>query len=159
MKRLTLLLAAVVMVMSTILTGCGSKKPQYQNYSSVETVIIAPEGSGDYVLRVQGRGATKAKALENAKRQAVYDIVFKNLHMTYGDHKMVFAIVNNPKLEDTYSAFFNKFFDKGGRWKKYVGSTQEHKENSNNDLTYTVMVNVMVKRAKLKEYLHEEIDF
>lgn len=138
------------------MTSCRSHKSMYQNYSTVTTTIIAPEGSGDYVLRVQGRGVTQAKALENARRQAVHDVLFSNLYTTYGDHKMIKAIFNDPSAEEKYDVFFNKFFE--SKWKKFAKETAGDKDEQYNDKTKTVVVNVLVKRVQLREYVLKELD-
>lgn len=152
-KYVITIFSILSLLVGGILTSCHQS--HYQNYSTFKTVIVAQHGYDGYLVRVQGRGSSKKQAIENARRQAVHDVIFQNLHKSYGDHAMVFAIVNDPGMEQRYADFFSEFFD--GPYKDYLDDTDEKMDHSGNDTTETVVINVPVKRGALEKYIRTQL--
>lgn len=122
-------------------------------YATYETRAVAPEGYGNYVLRVQGKGTSKKMALENARRQAVRDVIFTDVHVAYGDHKPLMRLITDPSLEQKNASFFSEFFSPAGSYTDYIKSTKEDKESYSKDANHTVILNVIVKRDALRNLL------
>ena len=110
---------------------------------------------GKYVLRVQGIGQTYYQAKEDAMRKAVYDVIFKNVSSSYGEHKMIHPIISNPLIEQQYSDFFDAFFSTGGDYLKFVHRLRLEKDKFKPQARRGVIMNVMVDRAALAKYLKE----
>jgi hypothetical protein len=137
----------------TILALFACRTNQTLSYSSIETTAIAAEMEGSYVIRVQGKGSTREMAYENARRQAVHDVIFKSVHTSYGDHRMIHPLINDPMVEQKEEAFFNSFFSDKGGYQNFVEQTKENKIKNSNENTNSVILNVVVHRDKLKEFL------
>ena len=90
----------------TLFCACTPKNIYYSTFS---TTAIANKGMGEYVLRVQGIGQTYQQAKEDAMRKAVYDIIFKNVSSSYGEHRMIQPVLSNPLTEQQHADFFGSF--------------------------------------------------
>lgn len=124
-------------------------------YSNYETRAVASAGGASYVVRVQGRGVTKAMAIKNAETNAVRDVIFKDLHTTFGDHKPLMALISDPSSETKNESFFEPFFASNGKYKEFLTSTKSSMERYTNDNEITVIMNIIVQRGHLKHYLEE----
>lgn len=122
-------------------------------YGTYETRAISPEGYGNYILRVQGKGTSKKMAIENAKKQAVRDVLFTDVHVAYGDHKPLMRLIVDPSIEQKNAAFFKDFFSSNGTYKNYISSTKEDRESYSKGANYTVILNIIVKRDELRQLL------
>lgn len=136
-----------------LLTFVSCKTNDSLVYATIETKAIATEMDGSYVLRVQGNGTTREMARGNAIRQAVHDVIFKNIYKTYDDHKMIYALISEPTMEQTYEDFFNRFFSSNGEYLKYVDTTRKAKLKFESYTNRTIIMNVVVNRAALKQML------
>lgn len=134
-------------------TACKSSQPV--NYASYESRVIDKEDKGFYIIRTQGRGTTKDKAAEAARQQAVYDILFKNMHVTYGDHQMLRAVISDPMQIEKRANFFNNFFDDKKNYSKYIRKCDAKKEEYNAGSSYSIIMNVAVNRKALLDYMKE----
>lgn len=145
---------SLIFIVAVVLSSCRTN--QTLSYSSVETTAIAAESNGTYVIRVQGKGTTRSMAYDNARRQAVHDVIFKGIHTSYGDHKMIHPLINDPRMEQKEETFFNSFFSEKGEYLDYIESTKEDKIQNSNENTKSVILNVIVRRDKLKEMLRNK---
>lgn len=134
-------------------TACKSVQPT--SYSTFESRVIDKEDKGFYIIRAQGKGTTMDKATEAARRQAVQDVLFKNMHSTYGDHEMLRAVVSDPLQIEKRTNFFNNFFDEKKNYGKYIGKCADKKEEYKADNSYNVIMNVAVNRKALLDYMKE----
>lgn len=135
-------------------SACKSSQPT--NYASYESRVIDKEEKGFYVIRAQGNGTTKDKAIEAARCKAVHDVLFKNMHSTYGDHQMLRSVISDPLQIEKRANFFNNFFDNKKNYSKYIGKCNENKEEykaAGN--SYSVIMNVAVNRKALLDYMKE----
>ena len=135
------------------LSACKSSMPS--SYASYESRVIDKEEKGFYVIRAQGTGTTKDKAAEDARRQAVYDVLFKNMHSTYGNHQMLKAVISDPLQIEKRTNFFNTFFDEKKNYGKYIGKCDSKKEEYRSGSSYKVVMNVAVNRKALLDYMKE----
>lgn len=129
--------------------------PKNIYYSTFSTTAIANRGMGKYVLRVQGIGQTYHQAKVDAVRKAVYDVVFKIINSSYGEHKMIHPIISNPLIEQQYSDFFDAFFSTGGDYLKFAYELRLEKDKFKPQARRGVIMNVMVDRVALAKYLKE----
>ena len=122
-----------------------------------ETECIGKEMDGSLTLRVWGTGRNRTDALEQAKKQAVYDVLFKGVTKGNTDYNMR-PIMTEVNARQRYQDYFDIFFMDRGEYRKYVsmedkraGSTRVIKRNYR-DVTVGVTVRVLVPqlRARLK---------
>lgn len=134
----------------TLFCACTPKNIYYSTFS---TTAIANKGMGEYVLRVQGIGQTYQQAKEDAMRKAVYDIIFKNVSSSYGEHRMIHPVLSNPLKEQQHADFFGSFFSAGGDYLKFVHELRLEKDKFKPQARRGVIMNVVVNRAALAKYL------
>ena len=122
-----------------------------------ETECIGKEMDGSLTLRVWGTGRNRTDALEQAKKQAVYDVLFKGVTKGNTDYNMR-PIMTEVNARQRYQDYFDIFFMDRGEYLKYIsmedkraGSTKVSKRNFR-DVTLGVTVRVLVPqlRARLK---------
>ena len=122
-----------------------------------ETECISKEMDGSLTLRVWGSGRNRTDALEQAKKQAVYDVLFYGIRKGNTDYNMR-PVMTEVNARQRYQDYFDIFFMDRGEYRKYVsmedkraGSTRVIKRNYR-DVTVGVTVRVLVPqlRARLK---------
>lgn len=141
----------VLLFFAMMLSACST--PSTFSYSSVETKVIASRVNDVYTLRVEGRDDSRSAATHQACKQAVHDIIFKNLYKTFGDHSMLRALANDPSIEQKNQQYFNLFFADGGEFEKYIEGTDIERETRHTDVMTVCIVNVAVNRGALRDKL------
>ncbi len=129
------------------------------NYS-YETECLGVELDGSQTLRVWGTGRNKKDAVEQAKKNAVREVLFKGIRG--GGECEVKPLVTEVNAEDKYANYFNKFFRDEGLYKFFVNLKDEKvinrifRESKVSKNTVTIPVVVRVQRAQLKEQLLQD---
>ena len=122
-----------------------------------QTECIGKEMDGSLTLRVWGTGRNKTDALEQAKKQAVYDVLFNGVTKGNTDYNMR-PVMTEVNARQRYQDYFDIFFMDRGEYHKYIsmedkraGSTRVTKRDYR-DVTVGVTVRVLVPqlRARLK---------
>lgn len=120
-----------------------------------ETECISKEMDGSLTLRVFGTGRNRTDALEQAKKQAVYDVLFKGVTRGNTDYNMR-PIMTEVNARQRYQDYFDIFFMDRGEYLKYIsmedkraGSTRVTKRNYR-DVTVGVTVRVLVPQLKAR---------
>lgn len=122
-----------------------------------DTECIGKEMDGSLTLRVWGTGRNRTDALEQAKKQAVYDVLFRGVTKGNTDYNMR-PVMTEVNARERYQDYFDIFFMDRGEYLKYIsmedkraGSTRVIKRNFR-DVTVGVTVRVLVPqlRARLK---------
>lgn len=142
-----------------ILASCTStKQAKVAGNYRFNTECLGVEGDGSQTLKAWGSGRNMVDAYEQARKNAVSDVVFKGI--TVGKAECdVRALVPEVNARQKYEAYFNSFFADGGEYKKYVSMADEQFENKltrerkEGTGTVTHSAVVRVKRAELKEKL------
>lgn len=150
-SHFTKLSILAVLLLSISLASCN-KKTTYP-YSTYETRIITSMMNETYVVRAEGKGATKTIAKRQAEKKAVHDLIFKNL---YGEQAMLQALVQDPRIEQTRADYFNYFFSDKGLYTKFIIDIKERQEKYDTDVIDVCIINVCVDRAALKQQLMED---
>lgn len=138
--------------------SCNSNKTATAAYYSFETEYIGTELDGSMTLRAWGEGNTKRDAVEQAMKQAVYDVVFKGIVKgTSGSDGR--PLITEANAKDKYRNYFDKFFADKGDYRHYVNMKDE-KANSKqvfeNGTVYKYGVTVRVLRSDLKARLMDD---
>ncbi|MBO4670528.1 MAG: hypothetical protein J5640_01625 [Bacteroidales bacterium] len=122
-----------------------------------ETECISKEMDGSLTLRVWGTGRNKTDALEQAKKQAVYDVLFKGITRGNTDYNMR-PVMTEVNARQRYQDYFDIFFMDRGEYRKYIsmedkraGSTRTRRNYRDVTVGITVRVLVPQLKARLKE--------
>lgn len=152
-------IAAILLAAALLLTAsCGVTRNSQGFYQPVKTQVIRADGDGTVTVRATGIGRNRYYAIDNARRNALKDCIFKGLDIqgdAYMSKPLVMAVNANEKYED----FFNAFFADGGDFEQFVSGrlNSDRKLVSNrkqkNDIQAKVTITLRVQRAALKEYL------
>ena len=116
----------------------------------------APDGKA--TLRAWGQGASKTAAIEAAKVQAVYDVLFVGIKTGSGSDKLRYPLMSEANAYERYSQYFQPFFSSGGDYSRFVKEENTNgrlqKATGSNLSAYGVVVVVDV--AALKSHLQND---
>lgn len=145
-----------IFVISCCFTACKTTtiiSPELVNVN-FETECLGVELDGTQTLRVFGKGRNKADAIEQAKKNAIRDVLFKGINAGSGDcsKRPLLPVVN---AQERYSYYFNPFFRDGGEYTKYVRLDEKRTSRikSQNSTQENWGVVVTVNRDALQEKL------
>lgn len=105
----------------------GSCRPNKEvrdslSYYSFETSYVGTSPSGLVTVRAWGSGPDKAHAIEEAKKNAVSDVIFKGIKGAPAAHTSN-PVVTEVNARERYAGYFDRFFADGGEYKYYVKET------------------------------------
>ena len=141
--------------------GLAQRNSNIGRYT-IETERLGVEMDGSVTLRAWGTGRNRFDAVDQAKKNAVRDVLFKPTRNGSSDcnpHPLVPEVNAEMKYED----YFNRFFsDRRGSYKKFCSGKDERISNKifrrgmgdSKMVTYSVIVRVL--RSELKEQLRED---
>lgn len=154
MKRFILVALAIA---SLVLVGCGVRSSQtFYNYDSR---IISTELDGSYNIRAFGRGRNAVVAYDEARKQAVYDVLFNGVQSSNSRVSSLKPLMLEVNARERYEDYFNAFFADGGAYREFTSlhDTRILTENwHNSKLQVLVQVSITVDRKGLKQKLIED---
>jgi hypothetical protein len=143
-----------------ILYSCGGFKGRHSStsgYYTFQTECLGTEYDGSVTVRSWGKGRNRIDAIEQAKKEAVRTILFKNMQNNNqpGCDQMT-PLLNSENYLQTHASFFNDFFKDGGIYLQFISNKDESiiskkRKSSNNEVTFGLVIRV--KRSDLREYL------
>lgn len=159
MKLLNKLTLISTVLSCVLLSSCKTPTVVSNEYglSTFETECLGVNGDGTQTLRVWGNGNNKGEAIEQAKRNAVREIIFKGI--TAGDGECnKRPLVSEVNASQKYESYFNAFFRKGGAYNKYVELDEKRTSRikSKNSARETWGVVVTVNRSELRQRLIDD---
>lgn len=137
-----------------LLSGCRTYQDP-QMYHTYAPRALSVESDDTYVIRVQGKGQTREDAVNNAQINALRDVIFKDIQVTFGDHKTLLRLINNPSVEEKNAEFFSNFLSAKSNYDRFVSAEKNNQEYFSSPDSKIVLMNVKVKRKELKEYLKD----
>lgn len=162
MKKNKIVLIAVV---SCLIISCGRRtfvgtsKNITAGFYEYEAECLGTDLDGSQQLRSYGAGANREDAREQAKKSAVYNVLFKGTRLgrTGCD---VRPVVFNINTYDEKRDFFNEFFKDGGAYKAFVTKEDTPRQTKNRlkgegrekvfGMRLTVLVSELRKEMKSK---------
>lgn len=109
---------------------------------SFETECLNVEQDGSQTLRVWGEGRNKADAVEQAKKNAVNEILFQGVRKGNKGYNLR-PIVTAVNARERYSDYFDNFFRDKGDYAQYV-TMQDRRIGSTVKIPGTVQVKCCV---------------
>lgn len=147
-KSVCLLLLTVSVIALQAQTGA---QPQ-------EVECLGVELDGSQTLRSKGKGKNKADAVEQAKKNAVWAVLFEGIHAGAAGCDMR-PIVAEANAREKYEEYFNAFFRDNGGYMDYVSTEDEKrwsKDKTKNKYEVTYTITVRVLRPELKSRLRQD---
>lgn len=151
----------LLLIASTLNMGYAQRNSNIGRYN-IEPECLGIEMDGSVTLRVWGTGRNRIDAVDQAKKIAVRDILFKGMRKGNADCNPR-PLVPEVNAELKYEDYFNRFFsDRRGIYKRFVSGKDERLDNKifrrgmgdSKSVTYSVIVRVL--RSELKEQLRED---
>lgn len=118
MKLKTLLIVSILTVSSAF-----AQKKIAGNYN-YKTECMGIELDGSQTVKAWGNGRNRADAVEQAKKNAIKDILFNGISEGKQDcdkRPLLFEVNASEKYED----YFNAFFTDGGEYKNFISLRDE----------------------------------
>ncbi|MDO4171520.1 MAG: hypothetical protein Q4E63_07915 [Prevotellaceae bacterium] len=146
------ILVAIVAMLASFTSGMAQTKAVYAR-SSVRCLGVELDGS--QTLRVQGYGRNRADAKEQAKKNAVWAVIFDGIR-DGAEGCNTRPLVTEVNARERYEDYFNIFFADNGEYTKYVSMRDTKKRSGGKvkDKTgYAYDLTVRVLRAELKARL------
>ncbi len=153
MKTLTIIAAGLL-----LMGAAGCRSTQTSAYQTYETRCLGVEHDGTQTVLAWGEGRNKSDAIEQARKNAVYDVIFNGI--TAGkDGCSAAPLLNIPNARERYQEYFDIFFLDGGEYLKYCsgadmrslsGEKGKYRQGEKRSLT------VRVDRQGLKKRLQDD---
>jgi hypothetical protein len=141
-----------------MLASISFSQKKTAGYYTYKTECLGVELDGSQTLKAWGNGRNRADAVEQAKKNAVRDVIFRGIlegKQDCNQKPIVFEINAQEKYED----YFNAFFADGGEYKSFISLKDERifdkisrdKKKTSESVTNGIVVRVL--RAELKKKL------
>ncbi len=89
-----------------------------------KTECMGVELDGSYTLKAWGNGRNRADAVEQAKKNAIRDVLFNNILEGKEDCARK-PLITEVNAIDKYEDYFNKFFTDGGEFINFISLKDE----------------------------------
>jgi hypothetical protein len=116
MKKISLVLC----LLSFVIGSCSAQSGAYTNPIS----CLGVESDGSQTLESWGSGRNRIDAVEQAKKNAINEVLFKGILSGKSDCERK-ALVPEVNAREKYSSYFNAFFADGGEYLNYVSMQDE----------------------------------
>lgn len=153
MKKTILNIATVTLVMLGMV-ACSPSKTIGAHYT-YEAECMGTELDGSETILAWGTGKNKTDAIEQARKNAVYTVLYKGFS---GANKgcSVKPLLLTVNAEEKYQYYFNTFFKDGGEYLNYTSMEDSRRgsikgESTDRQEKYGVVVRVL--RSELKQRL------
>ena len=141
-----------------VLTFSATAQKKTAGYYTYKTECLGVELDGSQTLKAWGNGRNRADAVEQAKKNAMRDVIFKGIRegkQECNQKPLIFEVNAEEKYED----YFNAFFADGGEYKNYVSLRDERigdkinrdRKKMTDSITNGLVVRIL--RAELKAKL------
>ena len=114
----------ITLVIATLpFLSCYAQQKVSGNYTySIQ--CLGTELDGSHTMKAWGNGRNRFDATEQAKKNAVYAVIFDGIREGQGGCD-VKPLVNEVNAKEKYEDYFNKFFSDKGEYLNYVSLKDE----------------------------------
>lgn len=143
-----------------LIWACNSQKRISGNYTH-KTECLGSEMDGSITVKAWGTGRNRWDAIEQAKKNAVRDVLFDGLLEGKSDCYQKPLIFEVNAIEK-YEEYFNKFFTDGGEFQDYVNVKDERilqkidrdRKKARQSVTQGLVLRVL--RSELKKKMEKD---
>ncbi|HZW77321.1 MAG TPA: hypothetical protein VFF21_03320 [Flavobacteriaceae bacterium] len=155
----TLLKTSIVVAAVLAVLSCAPKSTA--SYMDHKPVCMGVELDGSHTLKSWGFGRNRADAIEQAKKNAVREIIFNGSREGRQGCKYK-PLVFEVNAEEKYESYFNNFFADGGPFLEFISMRDERISNKldrdgtrqKEGVVYSTVVRVL--RSKLETRLKQD---
>jgi hypothetical protein len=147
----------ITLLLFTFVFSVSAQKKTAGNYI-YKTECLGVELDGSQTLKAWGNGRNRLDAVEQAKKNALRDVIFNGIRegkQECNQKPLIFEVNAQEKYED----YFNLFFTDGGEYKNYISLRDEriwdkvNRDRKKNAESVTNGLVIRVLRSELKEKL------
>ena len=121
-KKESIYLVSIFTILTYILS-CNPQKKISENYSQ-EIECLGSEMDGSITVKAFGKGKNRKDAIEQAKKNAVNEIIFNGLRSGKNDCGSA-PLISLPNARIKYEDYFNTFFTDGGGYSVFATDEDE----------------------------------
>lgn len=122
-----------------------------------KTECMGVELDGSYTLKAWGNGRNRSDAVEQAKKNAIRDVLFNNILEGKQDCARR-PLITEVNAIDKYEDYFNKFFTDGGEYINFISLKDERileklsrdRKKARESVTNGLLVRVLRSELKIK---------
>jgi len=111
-------LIAVFALSMLVFMGCNPQRHMAGNYT-FKTECMGVELDGSQTVKAWGDGRNRADAIEQAKKNAVRDVLFSGISNGKSDCNIK-PVIFEVNAQEKYETYFNTFFTDDGSYKAFV---------------------------------------
>jgi hypothetical protein len=158
LKKMSLLFALIVGF--ALLTNAQSKRKADKDTQAwrYEIEVVQTGTQGTYLIKVWSYSKKPDVAIEQAKKNAVHGIIFKGFTGTNRVPGQK-ALAGNVNLEEEKADFFKPFFAEGGKYMKFVSTSNDGAVAAEDRMKigkeYKIGVILSVNQSALRKDLEE----
>ena len=116
-----------ICIFTSLLLICISCSKQLQTRTDYQfdPISLGAEHAGSQRVKVWGEGYSKSGAIQEAKKNAIYFILFEGIRK--GKHE-IYPLVPETNAEKKYAAYFNNLFSNSRNYSMFVEEKIKEKE-------------------------------
>lgn len=144
-----------IIALALLLASAGAMGQRASSLSDTQVTLLSLELDGSQTLRVSGLGRNLSDAKEQAKKNAVYAVIFQGIASSQPANNQR-PLLTEVNAHERYEDYFNAFFTDGGEYLKYVSlddTKKRSKQKIKNKVGMKYTMTVRVKRSELKARL------
>ena len=148
-KFIIQILYTVFILLFSLSSNAQSKQTKIASYYNYETECLEDKLDGNFIFMAWGSGSTKKEAIDQAKRNAINDILFKGINKSNCN---VRPLILEVQAADKYRNYVANLFRKDYLNYIFVEKSPKSKKKSRSQTVYGVKVKIDVEgiRKKLK---------
>ena len=123
-KPLLLLCALAALVVAAVSCRRDIVINEQNSYVNFDTQCLGSNMDGTMRVKAWGSGATRAKAIENARRNALRDVIFKGISGGSAECNSA-PLTYEVNARERYQYYFDAFFADGGAYTSYTSLDDE----------------------------------
>lgn len=149
----------ILLVIAMLLFGIQGLFAQSYGAQYTKMYVLNVELDGSVTIRVQAEGKNRKDALDQACKNAVYNVIFKGVKAEDKNSLLVRPLIFEVNAAEKYASFFNEFFSDRGDYDDFVTMKDRRsgtniREKKDAQVAWTTTVRVL--RPQLEEYLIEK---
>ena len=139
----------LILLAFAIISSCSPQKQAAANYDN-ETECAGVEGDGSQTVIAWGNGRNRFDAIEQAKKRAVQDVVFKGISDGKNECNKR-PVLGEVNARQKYEDYFNRFFADEGPYLEFLTLKDERigqkilrdRKGGRKSVSHSIVVRVM----------------
>lgn len=126
-------------------------------YGNAQVEYLNSEMDGSVTLRATGQGKNQKDAVEQAKKNALYEVIFNGIRGAEGSLQR--PLIFEVNAREKHSNYFNQFFSDKGPYRDFISMKDQKKGSKvkiDGDVQVKYIITVRVLVPELKNQLTQD---